>query len=190
MWFFKSVLIYISNAIKFGCFVTFSLYDSGLGLIKVLSTKNDISQKWLCLTKLSITTTDYPLAQVKCHLIRSSVIQTELQYHITDCSEWREISVTTQTDSTVLLSAIAVSDCVWLCHWMAPRVTTGMSLLTHCGLVTPFGDMELGQHLLQVMACCLTAPSHYLNQCWLIITEALWHSSRGIIIRRCENTDQ
>ena len=23
--------------------------------------------------------------------------------------------------------------------------------------------------LAQVMACCLTAPSHYLNQCWLII---------------------
>ena len=30
--------------------------------------------------------------------------------------------------------------------------------------------------LAQVMACCLTAPSHYLNQCWLIISEALWHS--------------
>ena len=24
--------------------------------------------------------------------------------------------------------------------------------------------------LVQVMACCLTAPSHYLNQCWLIIS--------------------
>ena len=30
--------------------------------------------------------------------------------------------------------------------------------------------------LAQVMACCLTAPSHYLNQCWLIISEVLWHS--------------
>ena len=29
--------------------------------------------------------------------------------------------------------------------------------------------------LVQVMACCLTAPSHYLNQCWLIISEAQWH---------------
>ena len=27
----------------------------------------------------------------------------------------------------------------------------------------------------QVMACCLTAPSHYLNQCWLIICEVLCH---------------
>ena len=30
--------------------------------------------------------------------------------------------------------------------------------------------------LAQVMACCLTAPSHYLNQCWLIISKVLWHS--------------
>ena len=27
------------------------------------------------------------------------------------------------------------------------------------------------------MACCLTAPSHYLNQCWLIIRGVLWHTS-------------
>ena len=33
-----------------------------------------------------------------------------------------------------------------------------------------------GSTLAQVMACCLTAPSHYLNQCWLIISEAQWHS--------------
>ena len=30
--------------------------------------------------------------------------------------------------------------------------------------------------LAQVMAWCLMAPSHYLNQFWLIISEALWHS--------------
>ena len=27
------------------------------------------------------------------------------------------------------------------------------------------------------MACCLTAPSHYLNQCWLIATKVYWYSS-------------
>ena len=56
--------------------------------------------------------------------------------------------------------------------------------LTHCGLVTPYGDMA------QVMACCLRAPSHYLNQCWLIIGEAPWHSSQGIILRWSEDTNQ
>ena len=30
--------------------------------------------------------------------------------------------------------------------------------------------------LVQVMAWCLTAPSHYLNQCWLTIKDILWHS--------------
>ena len=44
--------------------------------------------------------------------------------------------------------------------------------------------------MVQVMACCLTAPSHYLNQCWLIIGTVLWHSSEDIFIRRCEDTNQ
>ena len=43
----------------------------------------------------------------------------------------------------------------------------------------------------QVMACCLTAPSHYLNQCWLINSnKVLWHSSEDIVIRRFEDTNQ
>ena len=29
------------------------------------------------------------------------------------------------------------------------------------------------------MACCLTAPIHYLNQCCLIISQVLWHSPAG-----------
>ena len=44
--------------------------------------------------------------------------------------------------------------------------------------------------LARVMACCLTAPSHYLHQCWLIISTFLWHSSEGIIMRRSEDTNQ
>ena len=30
--------------------------------------------------------------------------------------------------------------------------------------------------LAQVMACCLTAPNYYLNRCWIIMNEVLWHS--------------
>ena len=30
----------------------------------------------------------------------------------------------------------------------------------------------------QVVACCLMAPSHYLNQCWLIISGVLWPSPK------------
>ena len=32
------------------------------------------------------------------------------------------------------------------------------------------------------MACCLTTPSHYLNQCWLIITKVQWCSSISLEI--------
>ena len=36
-----------------------------------------------------------------------------------------------------------------------------------------------GSILAQVMTCCLMAPSHYLNQYWLVISKVLWHSSEG-----------
>ena len=39
--------------------------------------------------------------------------------------------------------------------------------LTHCGLVM---QHRSGSTLAQVMACCLMAPSHYPNKCWLIIS--------------------
>ena len=28
------------------------------------------------------------------------------------------------------------------------------------------------------MACCLKAPSHYLNQCWIVISKVLWQFHR------------
>ena len=37
-----------------------------------------------------------------------------------------------------------------------------------------------GSTLAQIMAWCLTAPSHYLNQCWLLIIVNLWHSPESI----------
>ena len=46
---------------------------------------------------------------------------------------------------------------------------------THCGLVTHKSESTLAQ----VMACCLMAPSHYLNQCWLIISKVRWHPSES-----------
>ena len=31
------------------------------------------------------------------------------------------------------------------------------------------------------MAFCLTAPSHYLNQCWLIVKGVLWHWPKSML---------
>ena len=50
-----------------------------------------------------------------------------------------------------------------------------MKLLpSHCGLVTwQYGS---GSTLVRIMTCCLTTPSHYLNQCWL--ENIAWHPSQ------------
>ena len=36
-----------------------------------------------------------------------------------------------------------------------------------------------GSTLGQLVACCLTAPSHYLKQCWHLLSDILWHSRGG-----------
>ena len=40
-------------------------------------------------------------------------------------------------------------------------------------------QQTLGSTLAHVTACWLTVPCHYLNQCWVIISEVLWHSSEA-----------
>ena len=42
-----------------------------------------------------------------------------------------------------------------------------------------------GSTLVQVMACCLTAPSHYQNQCWLTIKCVLLYSPESSIYKKC-----
>ena len=37
-----------------------------------------------------------------------------------------------------------------------------------------------GSPLAQIMACSLTAPGHYLNQCWLLISKILYIHARAI----------
>ena len=41
--------------------------------------------------------------------------------------------------------------------------------LTHYVLVTPYSDIDHIVTLAQVMAWCLMAPSHYLNQCYSLV---------------------
>ena len=45
-----------------------------------------------------------------------------------------------------------------------------------------------GSTLVQVMACCLTAPSHYLNQCW-VVSKVQWHSFDGNFTRYASASD-
>ena len=47
----------------------------------------------------------------------------------------------------------------------------------------PWWRQRSGSKLAQAMACCLPAPSHYMNQCWLIISKVQWHSSKDKFTR-------
>ena len=61
--------------------------------------------------------------------------------------------------------------------WYCRNSTYSTSKLNHCGLMTSYVNINRsGLTLIQVVACCLTAPSHCLNQCLLIISEVLWHT--------------
>ena len=64
--------------------------------------------------------------------------------------------------------------CSWSILFLQPHV-----LIPIVNLLWPSDAIwwqRSGSTLAQVMACCLTAPSHYLNQCWLIISEVQRHS--------------
>ena len=76
---------------------------------------------------------------------------------------------------------------------ITPKIHIPICHLTH-GHVNLLGPSDAilrpksGSTLAQVMACWLTAPSHYLNQCWLIISKIWWHSSEGNFIRSTSAT--
>ena len=64
----------------------------------------------------------------------------------------------------------------WACDYLSILVLK----FTHVNSLGPndaIWRQGSGSTLAQVMAYCLTAPSHYLNQCWLIIRKVQWYSS-------------
>ena len=68
--------------------------------------------------------------------------------HFTNSSNWspkdiiKIVEEISKYDSTLNINSLGPDDAIW---WQ-----------------------RSGSSLVQVMACCLMAPSHYLNQCWLI----------------------
>ena len=45
-----------------------------------------------------------------------------------------------------------------------------------------------GSTLAQVKTCCLTPPSHYLNQCWHIFSKVQWNAPEGPVSWYSDNT--
>ena len=63
-------------------------------------------------------------------------------------------------------------------YWSSLSTTIGVNSLWPSTCTTIWRDKSCST-LDQVMACCLTAPSHYLHQCWFIISEVFQHSPEG-----------
>ena len=56
------------------------------------------------------------------------------------------------------------------CYWMSQDYLV-LGLINSLWPSNTIWRWRSGSTLAQVMACCLMAPSHYLNLCWLIIRE-------------------
>ena len=81
----------------------------------------------------------------------------------------RQMAWYRQATNHYLITWTNVDDATW-----RHIASLGLKRLTNRGSVTPCDDIGLGQS-------CLTAPSHFLNQCWPIstISKMQWLSSEG-----------
>ena len=73
---------------------------------------------------------------------------------------------------------------IWDVQWWVGDLHSGRGLVHTCTVNSLWPSDAIwrqrsGSTLAHVMACCLTAPSHFLNQCWLIISKVQWHLSEG-----------
>ena len=70
----------------------------------------------------------------------------------------------------------------WICGMIGCQKADSEPYGTYCNFLNSLWPSDAiwrhrsGSTLAQVTGCCLTAPSHYLNQCWLI-SKVQWHTS-------------
>ena len=80
--------------------------------------------------------------------------------------------------------------CIWSrCHLQGAIVTASVYLFNSLRPGDAIWQHRTGSTLAQVMACCLTAPSHYLNQYWLIINWILWHLPKTNFIENTQDVN-
>ena len=71
---------------------------------------------------------------------------------------------------------------MWWIYHQPPEFLTScnqhlvLRVSSHCCRSAMKCGLETSSTLDQVTVCCLKVPSHYLSQCWFIITVDLWHS--------------
>ena len=71
-----------------------------------------------------------------------------------------------------------------LTHLMMTAIQTGLNSLWSGNAIWWHRS---GSTLAAVRACCLIAPSHYLNQWWLIISKVWWHSAECNFTCKAQN---
>ena len=82
----------------------------------------------------------------------------------------------------ICFSGMLIDDWLRICYQYGNKYITWNSVSNHVNSLSSSDALwwyKSRSTLAQVMACCLMAPSHYLNQCWLIVGEVLWHSPEG-----------
>ena len=72
-------------------------------------------------------------------------------------------------------------------RYMLPYGTARLQWVTSLWPSDTILGHRSGSTLVEVMACCLMASSHYLNRCWLIIQKVQWQSSQGSFTRDTSN---
>ena len=65
--------------------------------------------------------------------------------------------------------------------YLTSMILLQYSFLTHCSIMTVWCCGPWWT-LIHMIICCMMALSHYLNQCWLIISRVLHHSHKTIAL--------
>ena len=81
-----------------------------------------------------------------------------------------------------------LSQC-WL-RSLTPNHVTRAQWVNSCWPRDAIWGCRYGSTLAQLTTCCLMAPSHYLNQCWHLISKIQWHSSQGNFTRNTSAINQ
>ena len=118
-------------------------------------------------------------------LVFISLVALQLrEIHTKITLSWAHILFATRVHS---LCYIYITMYLWT-RWHHSNWLTGAHKIEHKSITSTVNSLwpsdaiwchRTWATLIQVMAWCLTAPSHYLNQCWLIINEVLRHSPQG-----------
>ena len=121
---------------------------------------------------------------VKIQIFDYRIIATSWSCLNSSSPEWpayRSVNLTIMASDDVWLGASRyLNQCWFIVKWLPVEP---ISLINLLGPSEAIWRQRSGSTLAPVMACCLTAPSHYLNQCWLIISKVKWHSSKGKFTR-------